>query len=372
MKKNKVLITGGAGFIGSFLTDALIEKGYSVRILDNLEEQVHKGKTPSYLHNDAEFIQGDVRNPKTFEQALDGIDIVYHLAARVGVGQSNYEVKEYVNANIGGMATLFDVIINKKKPIKKVLMTASMTSYGEGNYMCSTCGGVKPPLREDAQMQKEQWELFCPQCKNVLTPIPTTEEAQINNNSIYALTKNVQEELLFTLGKMYSIPVVSFRCFNVYGPRQSLSNPYTGVTAIFISRLKNNNPPVVYEDGMQTRDFVSVHDVVNALLLGMEKKEADYQIMNIGGGKPVPIKEVAQILAKLLKKDIDPRITGEYRKNDIRNCYADITKAKKLLGWKPHVSLQQGFAELIAWSEKEESEDAFESAEKELREKKLL
>lgn len=372
MKNKKILITGGAGFIGSFLADRLIIKGYEVRILDNLENQVHHGKIPKYLNPKAEFIKGDVKDYKTMVKALQGMEVVFHLAARVGIGQSNYKIKDYVDSNIGGMANLFDIAVNKKNTIKKILMTASMTSYGEGNYSCSKCGIVKPSLRLEDQMKKKQWELLCPNCHKQVLPIATDESAQINNNSIYALTKNTQEEMLFFIGNTYNIPIVSFRCFNVYGPRQSLSNPYTGVTAIFISRLKNNKAPIVYEDGLQSRDFVSVHDVVEALILGMESDKSNNTIMNIGGGRPVSIREIALTLSKLLKKNLQPKINGEFRKNDIRNCFADISKAKKILGWYPSVNLEEGLKELIKWSEGQESLDNFDKAEEELRNKNLL
>lgn len=372
MKKDMILVTGGAGFIGSFLVDALIKEGYSVRILDNLEDQVHLGKAPSYLNKKAEFIKGDIRDPQTLQKALQGVHIIFHLASRVGVGQSNYQIKDYVDTNIGGTAVMIDLIVNNKMPIKKIVMTASMTSYGEGDYVCKTHGIVRPFLREDKQMAKMDYELYCPTCKKRVKPISTKERTQFNNNSIYALTKNVQEEMLLLLGKMYNIPVTVLRCFNVYGPRQSISNPYTGVSAIFISRLKNGKAPVIYEDGMQTRDFVSVRDVVDALIKAMESKKANFQVINIGSGIPTPIKEIAEVLAKHLHKKISPKILNTFRKNDIRHCFADISKAKKLLRWSPKVSLPQGLKELVAWSEKETSVDMFEQAEKELRKKKLL
>ncbi len=371
MKKH-ILITGGAGFIGSFLTDELVRQGYKVRIFDNLEPQVHNGMKPSYLNPKAEFVKGDVQDYKSLKKALDGIDIVYHLAARVGVGQSNYQIKDYSVENVGGMANLLDIIVNKKLPIKKILMTASMTSYGEGDCECAKCGIVAPSLRSDAQMKKKDWRLYCPKCDKKVTPISTQERSSFNNNSIYALTKNVQEEMLMIIGKMYGIPVTSLRCFNVYGPRQSLSNPYTGVSAIFISRLKNNNQPVIYEDGLQSRDFISVHDVVDALILAMENKKADYQIFNMGSGVPTSIKDIAVTLAMLLKKDIQPKMTGEFRINDIRHCFADNLKIKKMLGWKPKVTLKKGLKELIDWSKNEEAIDSFEKAEKELKRKRLL
>lgn len=372
MKYQHILVTGGAGFIGSFLIDALIEKGYTVRILDNLEEQVHNGTKPKYLNKKAQFIQGDVRDYGLLQKALKDIDVVFHLAASVGVAQSNYQVKKYTDTNVGSMANLLDLVVNGKTSVKKILMTASMTSYGEGDYRCKTHGIVKPSLRPESQLKKKDWNIYCPKCKRKVVAIPTREESAINNNSIYSLTKNVQETMLMLVGKMYGIPVVSLRCFNVYGPRQSLSNPYTGVTAIFISRLKNNNQPVVYEDGMQSRDFISVHDVVAALIKGMESSKANYHIINIGSGKSTSVKEVAVVLAKLLKKKLTPKIDRSFRINDIRYCYADNRKAKKLLGWKPAVTLRQGFSELIAWSEKEEAVDSFEKAQKELKEKKLL
>ncbi len=372
MQNSRILVTGGAGFIGSFLVDTLIDTGYQVRILDNLEDQVHQGKIPVYLNPKAEFIKGDVRDYKIFEKSLEDIDAVYHLAARVGVGQSNYQIKEYMDVNVLGMANLLDIVVNKKTKVKKILMTASMTSYGEGEYNCGTCGIVKPDLRSATQMKKKDWNIYCPVCKSVVSPVATRESAKINNNSIYALSKNVQEEMMFTVGKTYDIPVVSMRCFNVYGPRQSLSNPYTGVTAIFISRLKNNQKPVVYEDGEQSRDFVSVHDVVDVLIVALENKKADYNIFNIGGGKPTSIKTVAQTLSKLLKKNSGLDINLSFRKNDIRHCFADITKANKLLSWKPKITLESGFEELIVWSEKEEAHDLFKKAEDELREKHLL
>lgn len=372
MKCKNILVTGGAGFIGSFLVDRLVALKYTVRILDNLEGQVHNGKVPDYLNSHAEFIKGDVRDTAVFERSLQDIDAVFHLASRVGVGQSNYQIKDYVDVNIGGMANLLDIVINKRLPVKKIIMTASMTSYGEGDYQCHTCGIVTPSLRRNEQMEKTDWNIYCPTCQREVIPIPTKERSQFSNNSIYACTKNVQEEMLLLIGRMYDIPVVSLRCFNVYGPRQSLSNPYTGVSAIFISRLKNNNPPVVYEDGNQTRDFVSVHDVVDALLQVMITGKVDYQSCNVGSGKPVAIKELATVLAKLLHKNIQPQITGKFRKNDIRHCFADITKIKKALGWEPKISLEQGLQELIDWSKNEQAHDTFEKAEKELRKNKLL
>ncbi|MFH0863462.1 MAG: SDR family NAD(P)-dependent oxidoreductase [Candidatus Gottesmanbacteria bacterium] len=370
MNKN-ILVTGGAGFIGSFLVDKLISQGYRVKILDNLDFQVHQGKVPAYLNKKVNFINGDVTSLKTFKEVLKEVEVVFHLAAKVGVAQSNYKVKDYIDTNIGGMGNLLNALVNSKNCVKKVIMTASMTSYGEGDCHCSSCDRVKPSLRTLDQLKNKKWELICPLCGKIVKPIPTNENSSLTQNSIYSISKGVQEQLLFYIGKTYKIPVVSLRCFNVYGPRQSLSNPYTGVSAIFISRLKNNHQPVIYEDGLQTRDFVSVHDVVDALILAMNKREANYQVFNIGSGEPKTIKQIASVLAKLLKKDIDPKINGEYRLNDIRHCYADISKAKNFLKWQPRISFKEGMTELINWSNNQEANDLFVKASHELIKRKL-
>ena len=271
------------------------------------------------------------------------------------------------------MATLLDTIVNKSLPIKKIIMTASMTSYGEGKYRCKKCGIVRPTLRESKKdLFGKSWDPMCPVCGGKVIPVPTDETASIDNNSIYALTKNAQEALLRYVGTLYKIPFVSLRCFNVYGPRQSLSNPYTGVAAIFISRLKHNAAPLIYEDGLQTRDFVSVHDVVDALVAAMDKRRANFKTFNIGSGRVTTIQGLAVSIARLMKKPISPHILFQLRKKDIRHCDADITKAKKLLGWQPRVSLQEGLTELISWSESQSAQDVGEIAYKELRSKSLI
>lgn len=373
MIKHHILVTGGAGFIGSHLVDTLISDGHEVRILDSLVEQVHQGGVPRYVNKQAELQIGDVCDSAAVAKALHGIDVVYHLAARVGVAQSNYQIREYVEGNVGGMSTLLDVIVNRSLPVRKVILTASMTSYGEGNYRCKTCRVVRPALR----MSKKDfyvgtWEPRCPVCSGSISPVPTDETAAINNNSVYAFTKNAQEALLQYVGTLYQIPCVSLRLFNVYGPRQSLSNPYTGVAAIFISRLKHNAKPIIYEDGLQTRDFVSVHDVVAALIASLEQASANYLVFNIGSGRATTIKDIAVTLAELMGKDIQPKITKQLRKKDIRHCIADVSKAQKHLGWSPQVSLERGLRELIAWAAGESSVDRVEEVEEELRTKSLL
>ena len=372
MRYKKILVTGGAGFLGSFLVDKLIEKGYSVRIFDNLEEQVHQGVKPKYLNKKAMFIKGDVRNYDSFKKALKGIEVVYHLAAAVGVAQSNYEIKKYTDVNIGGTANLVNFLINEKHKVKKVIFPASMTGYGEGNYKCSKCGTVRPTVRSEKQLRKKDFSMHCPNCGRIVIPMPTEEEAQEYPSSVYALTKKAQKDLLLLMGNLYKIPTVAIRFFNIYGPRQSLSNPYTGVTAIFISRIKNNKPAIVYEDGSQTRDFLSVHDAVDVLIKAMEKKSLDYKLINVGSGKPTPIKEVGTIIAKLLGKPKLLKISYKFRKNDVMHCYADISKAKKLLNFKPKITLKQGLEELVKWSLNEKAEDSFGKAEEELKKKSIL
>lgn len=366
------LVIGGAGFIGSFLVDKLVKKGYTVRIYDNLEPQVHLGsKVPEYLNKDAEFIKGDVRNYEHLKKAIAGVDVVFHQAAMVGVGQSQYQIKRYVDVNIGGTANLLDIIANEKTRVSKIIVAASMSSYGEGQYECESCGEVSPPLRSEAQMECQDWELYCPSCQTPLRPLPTTEEKRLECNSIYAITKKTQEEMVLNTGATYNIPAVALRYFNTYGPRQSLSNPYTGVAAIFLSRIKHDHPPVIFEDGFQTRDFVSVHDIVRANILAMEQ-ESFAGSCNIGTGQARTILEIAETLISLYGKKILPERTNAFRKGDIRHCVADVSKAKRLIGYEPQIRFEDGMRELIQWSETAESHDKFEEARQELQKRGLV
>lgn len=370
-KYKNILVTGGAGFIGSFLVDKLIKNGYKVRILDNLEEQVHQEKIPLYLNQNAEFIKGDVRDYKVLKNALTNIDAVFHLAAAVGVAQSNYQIKKYADTNIGGTSNLLDILVNENLKIKKIVTVSSMTGYGEGNYKCVNCGIVRPPLREELQLKKKDWNLYCPNCQRKVEAVATDEKALDFPNSVYGLSKKVQQDLTLLVGKIYKIPTVVLRGFNVYGPRQSLSNPYTGVTAIFISRLKNKQPLVIYEDGQQTRDFVSVHDMVEAFILALEKDHANNEVFNIGSGKGTTILEMARTLSSLLKESSIIKPNYKYRINDIRQCFADTSKVQSKLGWRSKVSLEEGLKELIEWSSKEKALDKFSQAQKELQKKGL-
>ncbi len=370
---SKVLVTGGAGFIGSFLVDKLIKEGYEVIVYDNLDKQVHiDGKKPDYLNPKAKFILGDVLDYKKLKKVVVGCDYVFHFASKVGVGQSQYEIKKYVDVNISGTANLLDILVNIKNKVKKLIVAGSMSSYGEGLYSCKTCGNVRPHLRSEKQLSNRDWELNCPKCSSKLKPIPIPETEHFNCNSIYALTKKEQEEMSLIIGKTYSLPTVVLRFFNVYGPRQSLSNPYTGVAAIFMSRIKNNKPPVVFEDGLQTRDFIYVEDVIDACILALKKEEANYKVYNVGTGNPINIKTIAETISKLYNKDIKPEITNRFRKGDVRHCFADITKIKKELGFEPKFSFEQGMKKLIEWAKTAKAIDKYEKAQKELMEKKLV
>lgn len=363
----KILVTGGAGFIGSFITDALIERGETVRIFDNLEPQVHSNGKPEYLNPKAEFVEGDVRDIDAFRKALSGMDAVIHCASAVGVGQSQYEIKKYTDINVGGTANLLQLLIEKDCTVKRLLIPTSMTSYGEGLYRCAEHGDVRPGLRPVSQLEKHDWEPHCPHCGKSVEGIAIAEDALRSSGTIYALSKNMQEDMVINICALYGIKATAFRLFNVYGPRQSLSNPYTGVTAIFLSRLKNNQPPVIYEDGKQSRDFISVHDVAKAFLLALDNDESAGHIFNIGSGHKTSIADIAATLSKLTGIDIPAKITGEFRQNDVRHCFADTTNAATILGWKPSVSFEEGMKELVQWSETQKAEDKFGEAEQVLK-----
>ena len=369
----KILVTGGAGFIGSYIVDKLVEEGHNVRIYDNLDPQVHPdSRKPKYINRNAEFIKGDVRDREGFKKAIKWIEVIFHEAACVGIGQSQYEIKQYSDVNIGGTANLFDILAKEKHKVKKVMIAASMSSYGEGAYKCSKCGIVNFENRYEKDLKKKIWEPFCPNCKKYLKAVPTSEGKIRNSFSIYALTKAVQEDMGAIFSRAYSFPVAALRYFNAYGPRQSLSNPYTGVCAIFISRLKNKKNPIVYEDGKQTRDFISVYDIARANVLAMESKITGFRNYNIGTGCPISIKDIAISLAKYMGVNIMPRIINKYRKGDIRHCYADSSKIERELGFRPKIDFAKGMKELIEWSKGINAKDRFSIMEKELLEKGLL
>jgi dTDP-L-rhamnose 4-epimerase len=371
----KVLVTGGAGYIGSHLVDGLVARGYDVVVFDSLVPQVHRtGTWPSYANAKVRYVRGDVRDREAFQPLVLESDAVVHFAAAVSIGQSMYEVDRYVDVNTRGTALLLDILVNQKHHVEKVIVASSIGVYGEGAYVCATCGPQAPGVRPAAQLAARQWEHQCPRCGGELRSVPTPESKPLYRDNIYSMTKYHQEEMVLLIGKTYGIPAVAPRFFNVYGPRQSLSNPYAGVAAIFISRLLNNRQPVVFEDGGQLRDFVSIHDVVQCLTLMLEKPGTDFLPVNVGSGETVTILEIARTLTKLLGKSIEPQVTNQGRTFDVRHNTADITLARERLGYTPKVSLEQGMAELIEWARTspDGAVDMFDKALSELEQKGLL
>ncbi len=369
--KGRVLITGGAGFIGSHVTDELLKSGYAVRILDNLNPQVHGRSTdpPEYLDPEAEFIDGDIRNMEILRKALEDVTHVCHLAAEVGVGQSMYEIEKYTSVNTMATATLMQALI--ERPAEKLVVASSMSIYGEGLYQSRSGELYTQTRRTPEQHRKGRWEIDDLN-GDPLFPVPTPEQKGPSLSSIYALTKFDQEQMALIIGKAYRMPVTALRFFNTYGPRQALSNPYTGVLAIFSSRLLNDKPPLIFEDGRQKRDFVSVHDVARACRLALENPQADGQVFNIGSGRAFSILEVAEAVSRVLgKAHILPEITGRYRAGDIRHCFADISLAENRLNYSPRVTLEEGLEELAGWLDGRTADDHVEYAASELRERGL-
>lgn len=366
MTAKRILVTGGAGFVGSHMVDALLRLGHTVRVFDNLTEQVHPEGKPAYLNTDVDFHSSDMRDLEALRKAVDGIDVIFHLAAAVGVGQSMYEIARYMEVNTQGNANLLQVLLDKKISLEKLIVASSMSIYGEGQYFCDEHGTVAPPPRPTQQLKGKQWEVACPECSKDLKPVATKEDKPLQCTSIYALSKKDQEEMTLLFGRTYGLPVVAMRYFNIYGTRQALSNPYTGVAAIFGSKLLNNKSPMIFEDGKQMRDFVSVDDVVQANLLAMDRKEADGMAFNIGSGQPISIHGVAQVLTEELQKKIPAEITGKYRAGDIRHCYADISLARQVLGYEPRYRFRDGVAELVDWLRSQTADDRVSEASQQL------
>jgi dTDP-L-rhamnose 4-epimerase len=362
----QVLVTGGAGFIGSHLADLLLEAGHRVRVLDNLSPQVHGagGARPDYLDPDVELVVGDMRDPRAVREALRGVDAVFHLAARVGVGQSMYAVADYTGVNDLGTAVLLEALL--ERPVGRLVVASSMSIYGEGLYRGpdgAVHGGVERPR---AQLEAGDWEVR-DAAGAVLEPLPTPEGKAPALASVYALSKYHQERICLLIGGAYGIPTVALRFFNVYGDRQALSNPYTGVLAIFASRLLNERGPLIFEDGGQRRDFVSVHDVTRACLLALEVPAAAGRVFNVGSGTSHTVLEVARRTAQVLGKPyLLPEVPGVHRVGDIRHCFADISLARSLLGYEPRVTLEDGLVELAVWLEGQAALDRVGEASAEL------
>ena len=370
----RVLITGGAGFIGSHLADLFLENGYSVKAYDNLDPQVHgeNARRPSYLNGEVELIKGDIRDAESVSSALKSCDVLVHFAAAVGVGQSMYEITRYTSINTMGAAVVLEEAVKHRHRIEKMLVASSMSIYGEGLYRCSKCGEVTPRLRPAEQLAERNWEIFCPGCGEPCEPVPTPETKPLFPTSVYAVNKRDHEELFLSVGDAYEIPSTAMRFFNVYGERQALSNPYTGVGAIFASRLLNGKPPVVFEDGGQSRDFIHVSDIARGCLLAVESEISNGQVYNLGTGRKLSIKEVGEAIARELGQPTDDFIIrNQYRAGDIRHCYADTSKAADELGFVAEKAFEDGVNELCSWVADQKAVDMVDMATEELKDRGL-
>lgn len=374
MKNKNILITGGAGFIGSNLSLKLIEKGYAVTVLDNLSPQIHGEDSPLYssIKDKVRFIKGTVLSYEDWRNALEGIDVVVHLAAETGTGQSMYEIEKYTDVNIKGTSIFLDILANEAHTVKKIIIASSRSIYGEGKYCCGDDGIVYPIERKDEDMAKGDFHVKCPICNENVKLLATDEASKIHPSSIYGITKQVQEQMFMVMGKSLNIPAVAFRYQNVYGAGQSLSNPYTGILSIFSTRIKNGNDITIFEDGKESRDFVYINDVVEATILGIEKDEANYEVFNVGLGKAIDVLTVANTLVSEYGSNSKIEISGNYRLGDIRDNYADLSKIKETLGFEPKIGFEEGISRFVKWVNLQEvSEDKYETSINEMKEKGL-
>lgn len=373
----KVLISGGAGFIGSNLALKLLRSGYQVVLLDNLSKQIH-GENPekSYSYNlikdKCELIIGDVTNYEDWQKAIKGVDIVVHLAAETGTGQSMYEVSKYVDVNVGGTAKMMEIIANEKNQVKKIVVAASRAVYGEGKFQCDKHGVVYSVSRKEKDMSQGDFEVKCPICNHNVEMLPTDEKSKLHPTSVYGHTKQSQEELCMIVGESINVPVVSFRFQNVYGPGQSLKNPYTGILSIFSTRIMNGNDLNIFEDGLETRDFVYIDDVTDAIILGIEKEEANFESFNVGSDEKTDVLTVAKTLRDKYESKVNIKISGNYRLGDIRHNLGDLAKIKKLLGYEVKVKFREGISNFVDWVEKQSIEnDNYEASIEEMKKKGL-
>lgn len=373
----RVLITGGAGFIGSNLALKLLDKGYEVAVLDSLNEQIH-GENPekSYTYNlikdKVKFIKGDVNNKEDWKKVLDDANLVIHLAAETGTGQSMYEINKYIDSNIGGTAKLLELLTNEQYKVEKLIVAASRAVYGEGKFECEKHGIVYPKSRLDGDMSKGDFEVKCPICNNNVTMLPTDEGSVLHPTSVYGFTKQAQEQLCMIVGKSIKLPVVAFRFQNVYGPGQSLKNPYTGILSIFSTRIKNGNNINIFEDGCETRDFVYIDDVTDAIILGIENDNADFNVFNVGSGEKIDVLTVANTLKEKYGTDVQINVSGNYRLGDIRHNLGDLSYIKEKLGYEPKVAFKQGISNFVDWVEIQEVEsDNYDKSIQEMKDKGL-
>jgi dTDP-L-rhamnose 4-epimerase len=372
-----ILITGGAGFIGSYLCEALFNKGYSVTILDNLSPQIHAKWEGSFLYHKingkCKFIKGDVTTREDWMEALKSADAVVHLAAETGTGQSMYEVERYYKVNVQGTALLFDVLVNQPHHVKKIIIASSRAIYGEGKYRNGNGEFVYPEARHAEDMKQGKFELQDGASGKPLAMAPTDETSKLHPSSIYGLTKLAQEQMVMLMGKQLHIPSVALRFQNVYGPGQSLSNPYTGLLAVFSNRIRNGNPLDIYEDGMESRDFVYISDIVDSIIMSLENNKADHQVFNVGSGVATPIIRVAELMRKYFGSDVEVNVSGRFRVGDIRHNCADISLIKNAIGFSPKISFEQGLESFVNWvGQQEMIEDKYEQSVKEIKERGLM
>ena len=367
-----VLVTGGAGFIGAHLTDGLLAAGHAVRVLDNLDPQAHEGGHPQNVSPEAEFVHADFRDREAVATALDGIDAVFHQGGMVGNGQSMYELHRYIDVNGGGTAILLEEILRRRDRVQRLVVASSMVVYGEGSYTCPEHGVVAPNLRDEASLAAHRWEPLCPRCAGPVDPAATAEDAPLKPTSTYAVSKRDCEELCLITGRAHRIPVVALRYLNTYGPRQALSNPYTGVAAVFSTQLLNGRRPVIYEDGAQLRDLTHITDVVRANLLALTSVAAVGHAINVGTGASISVRQLAATLAHDLGVDLEPEVTGAYRAGVIRHCWADVTLAERLLGFRAEADRAACLRELAGWVAEQRPVDRTGAATAELRSRGLI
>lgn len=373
-----ILITGGAGFIGSHIAVELLKRGYNVVVMDNLSPQIHGDNpevtSPLYvsIKDKVKFIHGSVTERNDWEKALKDIDAVIHLAAETGTGQSMYEIKKYIDTNVGGTALLLDILTNSNHHVKRVVVAESRAIYGEGKYNCPNCGDVYPLERNDSDMANGDFECKCPKCGGEVQLVATTEDSAIHPSSVYGISKQVQGQLVHLVCKSIGVESVSFRYQNVYGPGQSLTNPYTGILSIFSTRIKNGNGLNIFEDGKETRDFVYIDDVVDATILGLEVPEANGHVFNIGTGVATDVLTVAKTLCEKYGVNVPITVSGNYRLGDIRHNYADISAARKILGFNPKWNFSDGIEQFTKWVNQQEiQEDNYEASIEEMKNKGL-
>jgi dTDP-L-rhamnose 4-epimerase len=377
---NNILITGGAGFIGSKLALGLIEKNFNVRILDNLSPQIH-GETPELtsptyqsIKDKADVQIGTVTSKSDWQKSIEDQDAIIHLAAETGTGQSMYEIGKYCDVNISGTAKMLDILTNEKHRVKKIIVASSRAIYGEGKYHCAQHGNVYPEARSEEDMLTNDYNCKCPVCNQSVQLVSTTEDSKIHPTSIYGITKQNQEQMVLNVCEALNIPAVSFRYQNVYGPGQSLNNPYTGILSIFSNLLINGSSINIFEDGKESRDFVYIEDVVRATITGLENNSANFEVFNIGSSKATDVLTVANLLKDLYESDSDITVTGSFRLGDIRHNYADVNKAKELLSYEPSYDFKKGITRFAQWvkSTPIEKNDNYEKSLSEMKEKGLF